>query len=100
MLSLGLILAVFTVNAQDQKAKKILDKVSQKTRSYKTISADFIFTMENKEMDIHEKNKGSIKLKGQKYVVNLPDDGNENIFRRKINMELYGRWKPGNYFIY
>ncbi len=75
MLSLGLILAVFTVNAQDQKAQEILEKVSQKTRSYKTISADFIFTMDNKEMDIHEKNKGSIKLKGQKYVVNLPEMG-------------------------
>ncbi len=75
MLSLGLILAVFSVNAQDQKAKTILDEVSQNTRSYQTISAGFIFSMDNKEMDIHEKNEGSIKLKGQKYVVDLPDVG-------------------------
>ena len=59
--------AVFFARAQqDPKAKQILDEVSKNTRSYKTISADFVFFMENKEMDIHEQNEGSIKLKGQK----------------------------------
>ena len=74
---LGLFLAsvLFADAQQDAKAKQILDAVSEKTRSYKSISADFIFSMENKEMDIHEQNEGSIKLKGQKYVVTLPDIG-------------------------
>lgn len=74
---LGLILAsVLFANAQqDARAKQILDEVSEKTRSYKSISADFVFSMENKEMEINERNSGSIKLKGQKYVVNLPDIG-------------------------
>lgn len=60
---------------QDMKAKNILDEVSKKAQSYKTISADFVFTMQNKEMEINEKNEGTIKLKGKKYVVNLPDVG-------------------------
>ena len=60
---------------QDEEAKRILDEVSAKTRSYQTISADFTFTMDNKEMNIHEENKGSIQLKGKKYLVNLPDVG-------------------------
>jgi outer membrane lipoprotein-sorting protein len=65
----------FAYTQPDSKAKQILDEVSQKTRSYKTISADFVFSMENKEMEIFEQNEGSIKLKGQKYVVELPDIG-------------------------
>lgn len=74
-----LIVAVFLAanftQAQDAKATKILDEVSAKTKSYSSISADFTFSMENKEMEIDEKNEGSIKLKGQKYCVQLPEVG-------------------------
>lgn len=75
MISAVLLVAVFASAQQDEKAKGILDKVSEKTRSFKTISADFVFTMQNIEMEIDERNEGSIKLKGQKYCVNLPDVG-------------------------
>lgn len=72
----GLILIFFAGNAQqDIKARQILEEVSKKTLSYKTISADFVFSMENKEMDINEKNEGSLKMNGQKYVVDLPAIG-------------------------
>ena len=67
--------AFFTQAQQDAKAKSILDEVSSKTRSFKTISADFSFSMENKAMSINERNDGSIKLKGQKYFVDLPGAG-------------------------
>jgi outer membrane lipoprotein carrier protein len=60
---------------QDSKAKQILDEVSKKTRSLNTIAVDFVFTMDNDEMDIHEENEGTLQLKGQKYVVDLPDIG-------------------------
>lgn len=56
-------------------AKKILDEVSAKTKTFKTMSADFQFSMVNEEMDINEQNNGTIKVKGQKYVVDLPDAG-------------------------
>ena len=69
------LIALFAGAQQDQKAKSILDEVSAKTRTYKTISADFSFSMENKAMSINEKNDGSIKLKGQKYFVDLPGAG-------------------------
>lgn len=74
---MGMLLAVslFTFAQDDTTAKEILDEVSKKTRSYKTISAEFIFSMDNDAMDIHEKNEGAIQLKGQKYVVDLPDVG-------------------------
>ena len=70
-----LITVVFGQAQQDAKAKGILDQVSAKTRSYKSISADFSFSMVNKAMSINEKNDGSIKLKGQKYLVDLPGAG-------------------------
>jgi outer membrane lipoprotein-sorting protein len=70
-----ILIALFTKAQQDPKAKSILDEVSAKTKSFKTISADFSFSMENKAMSINEKNDGSIKLKGQKYLVDLPGAG-------------------------
>jgi outer membrane lipoprotein-sorting protein len=73
--SVIIIYALFAQAQQDQKAKNILDEVSTKTRTYKSISADFSFSLENKEMGINEKNDGSIKLKGQKYLVDLPGAG-------------------------
>lgn len=70
------LLFVLLVNGQqDIKARQILEEVSKKTRSYKNLSAEFIFSMENKEMDIDEKNEGSLKMNGQKYVVDLPAIG-------------------------
>jgi outer membrane lipoprotein-sorting protein len=70
-----LLIALFSQAQQDTKAKGILDEVSGKTKTFKTISADFSFSMENKAMSINEKNDGSIKLKGQKYIVDLPGAG-------------------------
>lgn len=70
-----MLIAIFTQAQQDQKAKSILDEVSQKTKTFKTILADFTFSMENKAMSINEKNEGTIKLKGQKYIVDLPGAG-------------------------
>jgi len=70
-----ILLALITLAQQDPKAKSILDEVSSKTRTFKTISADFSFSMENKEMSINEKNDGSIRLKGQKYFVDIPGAG-------------------------
>lgn len=74
----ALLLVVGLVNAQsDAKAKEILDEVSAKTKTFKSMSADFNFSMVNKEMDIDEKNAGTIKVKGQKYKVTLTGAGVE-----------------------
>lgn len=66
---------LFAFAQQDSKAKEILDEVSRNTRSWKSVSADFVYSMENKEMDIHEMNEGSIRMKGDRYVVVLPEIG-------------------------
>ena len=92
LMSAVLFVAIFST-AQYNKAKDILDKVSEKTSSFSTIAADFSFSMENKEMEIDEKNEGSIKLKGKKYSVVLPDIGIQ-VFSDGIT--LWNYMKDGN----
>jgi len=74
--TLTLLLAAFSLFTQAQsheKAKKILDQVSTKTKGYSSIVADFSFTLENLQEDITETYDGHITLKGNKYKVNLMD---------------------------
>ncbi|WP_282036846.1 LolA family protein [Saccharicrinis aurantiacus] len=62
------------VMAQDaEKAKGILDKVTNKTKTYTTIQADFSFGMENKQEEISEEYDGIIFIKGEKYKASLMD---------------------------
>lgn len=76
LLSSLVLVTVVLFAQQDQKAKDILDKVSEKTRSFKSVEANFVFTMTNDEMaDINEKYEGSIKIKGQKYRLEIPEYG-------------------------
>lgn len=62
---------------QDEKAKTILEKVTEATRGYETIKASFNYVMENKEEGIHEENKGEILLKDDKFHLNLSELGME-----------------------
>lgn len=55
----------------DPKAKSILDKVSQKIKSYKTIKAEFAIILENKQENIKDSKKGYIWIKNNKYKVDL-----------------------------
>ena len=62
---------------QDPKAKEILDKLSQTSRSYKTIQIDFSFTLENKTGSVTETNEGWVALKGKSYRLHMPAMGME-----------------------
>ena len=70
-----ILFAVSVYGQSDQKAKDLLEKTSKKMQSYQTLSANFVFTMENSKMNIKEQNSGSLLLKGKKYQVQLPDLG-------------------------
>ena len=70
----AILISVTVLQAQQEdRSKGILDQVTEKTKSFKTISAEFSFTNDNDEMDIHENIDGSIKIKGEKYVLTLPE---------------------------
>jgi outer membrane lipoprotein-sorting protein len=64
------LLAGFTLTSfaqNDTKATAILDQVSVKTKSYKTIKIDFTYAMDNAKEKIHDKFKGTLLSKGDKY---------------------------------
>jgi len=49
------------------KATQLLDEVSAKTKTYKTIKADFTYSMENKQAKINESKTGVLLISGDKY---------------------------------
>lgn len=59
---------------QDPKAKAILDKVSAKTKSYKTITVEFSSNLKNKEQGLDETEKGKLIIKQKKYHLTLGDN--------------------------
>lgn len=63
----------FQVAAQkDPEAKKILDKVSATTKTYKTLKVDYEYILQNIKANVKETKKGSLLLKGQKYAMTMP----------------------------
>lgn len=52
---------------KDQKAVTLLDEVSQKAKSQKSIKVDFSYTMENKKAKINEEKTGTLLISGDKY---------------------------------
>jgi outer membrane lipoprotein-sorting protein len=65
--------AFFSLNAQqsDEKALKILDKVSQNMKNYKTIYAEFGFELKNSQENVDDKRGGKVWVKGDKYKVDM-----------------------------
>ena len=57
---------------EDPKAKSILDDLSKTTKAYKTISADYAYTIFNKEKKQTDKLSGKVQVKGQKFKMTLP----------------------------
>lgn len=67
-----LLLIAITLNslnsiAQDAKAKSILDKMSNKAKEFKSLSAEFTYTMVNQSDGINESQTGVLMTKGEKY---------------------------------
>jgi outer membrane lipoprotein carrier protein len=59
--------------AQDAKAKDILEKASKKMNSLKTLKAGFTLKVLNKGGKLQQTSKGNFLLKGEKYHITVPD---------------------------
>lgn len=68
---LFLLLIGFSAQAQDAKAKALLDKVTAKVKSYTNINIDFKYSLNNSKENINQENKGSVVMKGNQYVLNF-----------------------------
>jgi outer membrane lipoprotein-sorting protein len=71
---LGLLMVFFigfSAQAQDAKAKALLDKVTAKVKSYSNISIDFKYSLNNAKENINQDSKGTVVMKGNQYVLNF-----------------------------
>jgi outer membrane lipoprotein carrier protein len=53
--------------ANDAKAKAILDEVIKKSKTYETIKADFVYKLENKTNKVTDSYTGNVSIKGDRY---------------------------------
>lgn len=61
----------FSSQAQDAKAKALLNQVTTKIKSYETILIDFKYTLNNSKENINQDSKGNVTMKGNQYVLNF-----------------------------
>ena len=66
-----LFLVTVTANAQDKKAKELLDQVTAKVKTYDNITIDFKYTLTNNKENINKESKGNVIIQGNKYVLNF-----------------------------
>ncbi|GGA87252.1 membrane protein [Flavobacterium palustre] len=66
-----ILLICFSVQAQDKKAKALLDQVTAKVKSYNNIVIDFKYSLNNSKENINQDSKGNVTLKGNQYVLNF-----------------------------
>jgi outer membrane lipoprotein-sorting protein len=63
--------SLFAQSGNDPDAKKILDAVSAKFKSYKAVQANFTYTVENADGKTISSKKGTVFMKGTKYRVSF-----------------------------
>lgn len=73
LMAIFLIFSTSITNAQtrDKQASEILDEVTKKTKSYKSIILDFSYQMENPGANINEVTSGKATMKGDKYRLEI-----------------------------
>ncbi len=67
-----ILLNISIVSAQNaDKAKKLLDEVTNKAKSYKNISIDFSYSLQNLKENIKQDSKGKVVMQGNMYNLNF-----------------------------
>jgi hypothetical protein len=68
---IALLLFSYSIQAQDKKAKDLLDQVTSIVKSYDNIVIDFKYTLNNAKENINQDSKGNVTMKGNQYVLNF-----------------------------
>lgn len=63
----------FSLQSDAQTSKEVLDKLSAKAKTFKSITSDFVSTLNNPKTGMNQTQNGSVKIKGSKYYVNMGD---------------------------
>jgi outer membrane lipoprotein-sorting protein len=67
----ALLLISFSIQAQDKKAKDLLNQVTAIVKSYDNIVIDFKYSLHNSKENINQDSKGNVTMKGNQYVLNF-----------------------------
>ncbi|UYW02243.1 outer membrane lipoprotein carrier protein LolA [Flavobacterium agricola] len=74
MKKLFTILTIFFISVNvsvAQDAKKLLDEVTNKVKTYKNVQIDFRLTIQNLNKEINQESKGNVTIEGDKYALNM-----------------------------
>lgn len=71
VLTTGMVSAQMPTVKSDPDAKKLLDQVSTKFKTYQNVKAGFTLTMENADGKVDGKKTGTVSMKGTKYRISL-----------------------------
>ena len=71
LFTIGLLALSTSIFAQDQVAKEVLDKLSTTTKSYKNMTVNFDFILENKSQNISETQSGLLVLEGDNFRLEM-----------------------------
>lgn len=66
-----IVCSTITFAQNTTKAKKLLDEVNAKAKSYDNISIDFKYVLINTEENIKQETRGDVIMQGEKYVLNI-----------------------------
>lgn len=61
----------FSIQAQDKKAKDLLNQVTSIVKSYDNIVIDFKYSLNNSKENINQESKGNVTMKGNQYILNF-----------------------------
>lgn len=75
-----------TWGQEAQRAKKLLDEVTAKAKSYENISIDFRYSLVNLKENINQESKGTVILQGDLYHLNFM--GMTKIFDGKLTYTI------------
>jgi hypothetical protein len=68
---IALFLFSISIQAQDKKAKDLLNQVTALVKSYDNIVIDFKYSLNNSKENINQNSKGNVTMKGNQYVLNF-----------------------------
>ncbi|MEO6314333.1 MAG: outer membrane lipoprotein carrier protein LolA [Chitinophagaceae bacterium] len=94
-LTTGLLIALVTVTmaqtSSDPAAKKILDGVSAKFKTYKAVQVQFTLKVEDGNGKVQGTQKGTVYMKNSKYRVSLAGKENKEVFSDGTNTWTYDK---------
>lgn len=98
-----IILSFLTLSSIAQSSKDadlLIDKISKRYKKFKSIKADFTYSIESKAEKINEKQKGNIVIKGNKFRLDIAgqtiicDNKTQWTYSKEINEVNIQHYKP------